>query len=267
MHEEELVTCLNFGRDDCGMDCLNLKYTEAEVDLESGGATSKEVLRRDASPPISQKKKNLKRALGGVLRFEGSSNGKFGVDSRSSSFSHGKGVEESLNGNNKENIPFLDGMFPQQKCPLTNSRKHPKPPRPPKGPLIDVADQKLIKDTAEFAMRKRLRIERMKALKKAKTAHLSKSSSTSSIGAMIITVLFFLIIIFQGISSRNDRRLHGSLKSDVTTSENLISVHYSDNLSLDQRRTSASKSSNSPCVGRGCVSGSASIEAAGRAAE
>lgn len=176
------------------MDSLNSKFTEAEVDLESSGTTFNE-----DSPLNSQKKKHLKRALGGVLIFDASSKGEFGVDSCGSSFRHGKDVEESLKENNKENIPFLDGMYAQEKCTLTNSRRHPKPPRPPKGHLLDVADQKLVKDTAEVAMRKRLRIEHMKASKKAKAAPLSRSFSISSIGAMIITVLFFFVIIFQGM--------------------------------------------------------------------
>lgn len=181
------------------MDKLNQKYTEPDVDIESGETTSEEERTKDASPPKSQKKKYLKRVLGGVLRIDGSSKGESGVDVYSSSFRHGKDVECSLKENKKENVPFLDEVYVQEKRPLTNSRKHPKPPRPPKGPLLDVADQKLVRDTAEVAVRKRLMVERMKALKKAKAATLSRSSSTSSIAAMLITVVFFFIIIFQGM--------------------------------------------------------------------
>ncbi|XP_031372007.1 uncharacterized protein LOC116187446 [Punica granatum] len=221
------------------MDTVNAESTEPEVDLESGGTASKDERPKNASPPSSQRRKCLKRALGGALRFDGSSKSESGACVCSDSFRHGKDVEGSLSvlvdrnlkENDKENVPFLEKMYVQEKHPLTNSRKAPKPPRPPKGPLLDIADQKLVKDIAEVAMKKRLRIERMKALKKAKAAASSRSSSTSSIAAMLITVLFFFVIVFQGINLRSDPRLQGSPESDVPMSESMISVHHFDNLS------------------------------------
>lgn len=78
----------------------------------------------------------------------------------------------------------------------TNSRNALKPPRPPKGPSLDAADQKLVREIVELARKKRARIEQIKAAKKTKA---SKSSSVQSgISAMIITLLFFCVIIFQG---------------------------------------------------------------------
>lgn len=77
-----------------------------------------------------------------------------------------------------------------------NKKKALKPPRPPKGPSLDAADRMLVKEIAVLAMKKRARVERMKALKKVKA---EKTSSLSScIPAMIITFLFFLVIIIQG---------------------------------------------------------------------
>jgi hypothetical protein len=78
-----------------------------------------------------------------------------------------------------------------------NARKPPKPPRPPKGALIlDAADRKLVRELAELAMRKRARVERIKALKKMKAA--KALSLNSGLSAMVITLIFFLVITFQG---------------------------------------------------------------------
>jgi hypothetical protein len=60
---------------------------------------------------------------------------------------------------------------------------------------LDAADQKLIKEISELAMLKRARIERMKALKKVKA---TKASSNSNLFAMVFTILFCLVILFQG---------------------------------------------------------------------
>lgn len=71
-----------------------------------------------------------------------------------------------------------------------------KPPRPPRAPSLDAADQKLIQEFSEVAMLKRARIERMKALKKMKNA--KSASSGSNLFALIITMIFCIVIIWQG---------------------------------------------------------------------
>ncbi|XP_076925449.1 uncharacterized protein LOC143588281 [Bidens hawaiensis] len=81
-----------------------------------------------------------------------------------------------------------------------------KPPRPPQPLSLDASDQKLIKELTEIAMIKRARIERMKALKQKKNSKLSSSSSSSSsshgsLFAMLTTVIFFVMILFQGQNS------------------------------------------------------------------
>lgn len=74
-------------------------------------------------------------------------------------------------------------------------KKSPKPPRPPgpRGLSLDAADQKLIK---EILMIKRARI-------KAKPLPLRKTnpSSTPNFIAMLFTLLFCLVILFQGTST------------------------------------------------------------------
>ncbi|XP_022959631.1 uncharacterized protein LOC111460650 isoform X2 [Cucurbita moschata] len=103
-------------------------------------------------------------------------------------------------------------------------KKAPKPPRPPKGPSLDAADQMLVKEIAKLAMKKRSRIERMKAMKKAKAE--KTSSCNTYIPALIITCLFFLVVIIQSISSRSSSLFQGSPEPAVGGSSGFISVQY-----------------------------------------
>ncbi|GMJ14058.1 hypothetical protein like AT3G17120 [Hibiscus trionum] len=79
-------------------------------------------------------------------------------------------------------------------------KKPPKPPRPPRASSLDAADQKLIKEIAELARLKRARIERIKALKKMKAAEGTTSHSNNML-ATVFTVIFCIVLIFQGMSS------------------------------------------------------------------
>lgn len=83
----------------------------------------------------------------------------------------------------------------------SGAKKPPRPPRPPGGFSLDASDKKLIKELAELAIIKRARNERMRALKQKKALKISSSSSSSSHGslfAMLVTIVFFLIILLQG---------------------------------------------------------------------
>ncbi|KAL4296673.1 hypothetical protein GQ457_12G005290 [Hibiscus cannabinus] len=79
-------------------------------------------------------------------------------------------------------------------------KKPPKPPRPPRAPSLDAVDQKLIKEITELARLKRARIERIKALKKMKAAE-GTTSHGNNVLATVFTVIFCIVIIFQGMSS------------------------------------------------------------------
>lgn len=76
-------------------------------------------------------------------------------------------------------------------------RKPSKPPRPPKSALPVVIDQKLVKEISERAMLKRAKFARMKAFRKKKNG--KKSSSNGYLFALVITVLFCIIIVWQGM--------------------------------------------------------------------
>jgi hypothetical protein len=95
----------------------------------------------------------------------------------------------------EEKLGLLDSSG-GEKAKKKRSKKPPRPPRPPTHLPLDVSDQKLLNELNELALLKRARIERMKALKKMKNA---KHSSTSNFCPMIVTVIFCLVILWQGI--------------------------------------------------------------------
>lgn len=134
-------------------------------------------------------------------------------------------VCESYKGENGSEI-LPPKKIEKEKRKSTSAKKPPKPPRPPRGYSLDAADRKLIKELHELAMMKRARVERMKALKKMKAAKASSSvplGSNGSFFAMFFTVLFFLVLIFQGMSSGNSSTsFHGSPESGVARESSLV---------------------------------------------
>ncbi|KAG2306055.1 hypothetical protein Bca4012_084881 [Brassica carinata] len=95
--------------------------------------------------------------------------------------------------------PGLGRSEPKEKRKKSAS----KPPRPPRGPSLDAADQKLIREIAELAMLKRARVERMRALKKSREAKAaSAASSLGNVLATLLTAIFFVVLVFQGLSPR-----------------------------------------------------------------
>jgi len=211
------------------MDHLASREREFEVDLESGGTTSEEDKTKDLVSENGQTKRVLSRVLTGILRVDGY------VKPNSAADEH---VELLIDKNSEEETD--EHVAPVKKCvegkrKKTNSTKPPKPPRPPKGPSLDAADEKLVREIAELAMRKRARIERIKALRKTKTA--KTSNSNSSLSALIITLLFCLIILFQGLCNRSHASvsMQGSPAPAVTGSESLISIQLFKTFSADER--------------------------------
>lgn len=180
------------------------KERDLEADLESGETTSEEDRTTDQVSANRQTNGIFNWIWTGHFSSDGSVHGKCGnLNSNSSKFGEaaGENVELLIDKNSEEegseNAGNLEKKCVEGKRKKTNSRKPPKPPRPPKGPTLDAADQKLVREIAELAMRKRARSERIKALKRMKAAKASASNST--VFAMIITLIFCLIIVFQGI--------------------------------------------------------------------
>ncbi|KAL7080833.1 hypothetical protein ACP275_14G002900 [Erythranthe tilingii] len=147
-----------------------------------------------------------------------------------------------LSSNNVKNVPDLNKNTKKEKRMSMSAKKPPKPPRPPRGLSLDEADQKLIKEISELAMIKRARIERMKAFKKMKAAKASSAStsSTSNFIAMLFTVFFCVVILFQGcpsgilpMNSSASGIFPGSPQSNGATEGKLVFVDDQQSVSME----------------------------------
>ncbi|XP_009363122.2 uncharacterized protein LOC103953116 [Pyrus x bretschneideri] len=195
---------------------------EFEIELESGGSNG-------------QKIKFLGGVFGWFLHLNESITCTCGIVSSSSLEKSGEVsnvsvetlIERNSEGEESQgHMPRAEKACENEQCKKKNSRNAPKPPRPPKRPSLDAADQKLVREITELAKRKRARIEQMKVAKKMKA---SKSSSFySGISALIITLLFFFVVIFQGISSRSVPTVgtQGSPEPAVATTQGFVPVEY-----------------------------------------
>lgn len=180
------------------MDSENL---EDVIDLESGtGRTRSEQEGCDNSFSSGNAKKMLIRVrsgLGGLMMGEEAVNsGNVFSCSIDGCCEDGEIlVKERFDG--EENVgPFkkiVETDRPRKKA----SRRPPIPPRPPKSMSLNAFDHKLVHEISELAMLRQARIERMKMLKKKNT---KATSSNTNLCAMFITILFFVIIIWKGMS-------------------------------------------------------------------
>ncbi|TYI07154.1 hypothetical protein ES332_A10G207600v1 [Gossypium tomentosum] len=105
------------------------------------------------------------------------------------------GHDHNIKDDGKEN------KLVKEKCKSLSNKKSPKPPRPPRSPSLDAADPKLIQELSELARLKRARIKRMKALKNMKITKGTPPPSRNML-ALLFTILFCIVIIFQGMPSK-----------------------------------------------------------------
>ncbi|XVE65489.1 hypothetical protein DITRI_Ditri08aG0004000 [Diplodiscus trichospermus] len=195
-----------------------------ELDLENGLTVSEEDCSKS---PISDVKKKAQLLL---VKVKGSFT--LGLADRVSlsgdASNSGRVYVENLQAVTSMKVEGQESKDAKEKRKSSGKKKPPKPPRPPRAPSLDAADQKLIREIAELARLKRARIERMKALKKMKAA--KATSSNSNVFAMVFTVIFFLVIMFQGMSSRGaSASYHGSPVPAGALEEGLVSVQFSGN--------------------------------------
>lgn len=212
-----------------------------ERDIESGGTGSEDELHSNIFSGNKRAKHMLGRLRSGFLGYDRYVNGECSSSTYSKvdtfcedSYDNielvvDKDLEHSI-----EQLPLLEKKHMNGKR-KNSIRKSSKPPRPPKGPTLNVSDLKLVMEFSELAMKKRARIKRIKALRKMKAETASSSSSSAfssssfsgSLAAMIVTLLFFVAILFQGILAR-----HGSSTSlpgspePATVAHDLISVSF-----------------------------------------
>ncbi|XP_020596694.1 uncharacterized protein LOC110036563 isoform X2 [Phalaenopsis equestris] len=112
---------------------------------------------------------------------------------------------------------FLRSEKPKKK----GCAKPPKPPRPPCSLTLDLADQKLIKEISDLMMLKKARADRVKALKKIKNGK-SASSSAGNTFALVISIIFCIVIFWQGVFSNgsSNSAFLGSPQSSIGTATN-----------------------------------------------
>jgi hypothetical protein len=177
-----------------------MESKDALIDLESGscGPVSEHNNGLDASFAVGQARTAHNGAWNGCV---GASEGL--KDDRNQHMDSSLPVSDAStkNGDDRksegeEKLGLLDNSGGETKK-KKRSKKPPRPPRPPTFTPLDISDQKLLNELNELAVLKRARIERMKALKKMKNA--KQGSSSTNIRPLIITIIFFVVILWQGI--------------------------------------------------------------------
>lgn len=217
------------------MDHMNRGDRDFYVDLESGGASCEDV--GSTYPVLGTKISNtLTNIFGGLVSIDGSIKGKketilSGNISEVGGIALENGkflIDKKVEGDEAVDLVEVKSGKERRK---TSGKKPPRPPRPPKALSLDAADQKLIKEISELALVKRARIKRMKALKKMKVE--KASTSTGNLFAMMFTIIFCLIVIFQVMSPGRGSPVsfQGSPESTQAANSGFISVGYHQNTS------------------------------------
>ncbi|XWS08472.1 hypothetical protein CRYUN_Cryun40dG0005100 [Craigia yunnanensis] len=226
------------------MDWMAPRDKDLELDLENGVTVIEE---EDYSrSPVSGLKKKAQLLLAKVKgSFAERSDDRVCLsgDASNSGGVYMENVQAvtSMNIEGQDSKDAKENKLVEEKRKSLSNKKPPKPPRPPRAPSLDAADQKLIRELAELARLKRARIERMKALKKMKAA--KETSSNSNLFAMVFTVIFCLVLIFQGMPSKGtSTSFQGSPVPAGAVEGGLISVQFFGNpsASLPDRPDSVS---------------------------
>lgn len=228
------------------MDRMDSEERDLLIDLESGRIISEEGSSQGTVLGNRQVKNAFNTVVSGFLGLNRSVGGESAVNSYSNlgeTSKSGAGNVEGLLGSSSgevsgEHMAIVEKKHGKEKRKNTKYKKAPKPPRPPKGPSLDAADVKLIKELSALAMKKRARSEQMKAMKKMKEAKSSSSSSSlisknSSVSALVITILFFVVILFQGFCSRSSSSVSFEGSPEPAATNSLISVQFYGNPSTN----------------------------------
>ncbi|XP_041989539.1 uncharacterized protein LOC121791663 isoform X1 [Salvia splendens] len=207
------------------------KEKEFVIDIENGDANGS----KDSSSDSTWGKKILKRIGSGILNLNGSVDDEAGVKSdvgteeeldkettkllsdKARGGEEGEGVVPPVERDNERGGEGRAPPVEKERRKGGKAKKAAKPPRPPKGPTLDAADMRLLKEISRLAIKKRERMEHLKALKKNKSPKLSSPSSSSSsssacssaatISAMFVTIFFFLVLILRGLNASTSSTL------------------------------------------------------------
>lgn len=181
------------------MDELGSRESDLDFDLESGDTESsdEEELHEESSSDGKRPRKTMARARSGYLYVDGSIAASDELSTSKNVSSIGENMDMLASSMGKMAEGGMENrMGDKQKKKIP--KKHPKPPRPPTGPSLHAADIELVNEISKRARLRRARRERMNALKRMKAD--KTSSSKINFLAMVVTAIFFLVIIFQGNS-------------------------------------------------------------------
>ncbi|KAE8734235.1 putative Plant invertase/pectin methylesterase inhibitor superfamily protein [Hibiscus syriacus] len=176
-----------------------------QLDLEKGPTSDEEHQIKNPFPGLKNKAKLLLSMFGGSFLDNSDDGASLPIDPSNSgsvviasavTTSMNKEEQESKDGKENNKNKNNKGVGKEKR-----NKKAPKPPRPPKGPTLDAADYKLIRELTELARLKRANIERTRALKKMKAA--KGTSNNTTIFAMLFTIIFCVIIVYQGMPYRD----------------------------------------------------------------
>ncbi|CAA0816524.1 Unknown protein [Striga hermonthica] len=172
------------------------------IDLESGGTTSGDDNNSTSRSPSCKTSRNVMGWIrSGFMNSESQCSYKSDGDCSSGSYEKLTSSDE-IRAENKEQLEkFREdermGSVNNEEKPKSKKHNHGnpcKPPRPPKGPSLNACDMKLMKELNVLNLkRKRMERRRLKKMRKDKA-----SSWASNVFACLVTLLFLLVIIFQG---------------------------------------------------------------------
>jgi hypothetical protein len=178
-----------------------MESKDALIDLESGSCNLVSELSNgvDASSTVGQARTahngTWNGSMGANEGVRGDGSPHMGSSPPASDASSTKNGDDRKS-EGDEKLGLLDSSG-AEKTKKKRSKKPPRPPRPPTPTPLDISDQKLLNELNEIAVLKRARIERMKALKKMKNA--KEGSSSTNLCPLIITIIFCVVILWQGI--------------------------------------------------------------------
>ncbi|CAM0958166.1 unnamed protein product [Alopecurus aequalis] len=224
------------------MEAKGMSDRDTLIDLESGNnvVISEHSYATDANFAVGLARAVSNGALNGAICTKDDGNKHMESSQPSAEAAAKNGDDRKSDG--EEKLGLLDSSG-SEKAKKKRSKKPPRPPRPPTYLPLDASDEKLLNELNELALLKRARIERMKALKKMKNA---KHSSNSSFCPMIVTIIFCLVILWQGFFSRQGSGVsfHGSPESSVREHSSLISIRFYKNRSSIRPQSSTSAAPN-----------------------
>lgn len=174
------------------MDHLVIRRSNSVGDLEIGETSSEddEIKMLGSSGEIAYKHGRLRSESASTIGMNFRSGD--GSSSSEGTFSSSENLEIIVGEKGESaKISAENGMVKEKR-----KKRSSKPPLPPRGPSLRMADMKLLREMSELTRLKRARVKRIKATKKKRAEN--ASSSRSNIFPILVTIVFFYVIIFQG---------------------------------------------------------------------